>query len=306
MRRWLALALLVTAVGCSRGPAAAPPTLPASPQLPPATEAPSPTPDPGRFDVARAMETVRALVVEVGKREAGTAGDALAADYVAGRIRALGWHAERQVFPLPQGGESSNVIGSPAGFATSDPYLLVGGHLDSLRGPGANDNATGIAVALEIARAVGAQPAALPVRFVAFGAEEKQPLPGNHHHVGSRFYVQHMTPEARRNLVAFVNVDMVGWGNIIYCPRMISGPREGTERCLRTAGRLGIAARERVTPDWSDNGSFLSAGMNAAWLWTGDDPCCNHTPKDTMARVQPAAVDRSGRLALAILRSYTR
>jgi hypothetical protein len=64
--------------------------------------------------------------------------------------------------------------------------------------------------------------------------------------------------------------------------------------------------RERETPDWSDNGTFLREGMNATWLWTGEYPCCYHNPKDTIDIVRPGDVDRSGRLALAIVRSYTR
>jgi hypothetical protein len=114
-----------------------------------------------------------------------------------------------------------------------------------------------------------------------------------------------MSAEARRNLVAMVNVDMVGHGDTIICGRMSTGPREGTERCLRLAKELGIAVRERETPDWSDNGTFLREGMNATWLWTGEYRCCYHNPKDTIDIVRPGDVDRSGRLALAIVRSYT-
>jgi hypothetical protein len=66
----------------------------------------------------------------------------------------------------------------------------------------------------------------------------------------------------------------------------------------------GVPAKEVVTPDWSDNGSFLRVGMNAAALWAGEQPCCNHTPRDTIEKVQPDAVQRAGVLALAILRSY--
>lgn len=252
------------------------------------------------------MEHVRALAGEIGIREAGSPGDALAAQYIASRIEALGWRAERRPFPLPQGGESWNVVGLPPGFDESSPYLLLGGHYDSLRGPGANDNATGIGVLLEIARALDARPAALPVVVVAFGAEERQPVAQIEHHVGSRHYVAQMSEAARRALVAMVNLDMIGHGDTIICGRMSEGPREGTERCLRQGERLGIAVRERITPDWSDNGSFLREGMNAAWLWTGELRCCYHNPRDTIEVVRPPDVERAGRLALAILRSYSR
>ena len=268
----------------------------------------APTSDPGVFGVDGAMDHVRALSVEIGYRLAGTEGDDEAAAYIARHIEALGWRAERRPFALPQGGESWNVVGIPPGFDERSPYLLIGGHYDSLNGPGANDNASGIGLLLEVARVLDQRPAGLPVLFVAFGAEERQPTPDRPqpNHVGSRHYVSQMSPEARRNLVAMINVDMVGHGDTILCGRMSSGPREGTERCVALAKELGIAVRERVTPDWSDNGPFLREGMNAAWLWTGELECCFHNPKDTIDVVRPADVERTGRLALAIVRSYTR
>jgi Zn-dependent M28 family amino/carboxypeptidase len=258
------------------------------------------------FGVGAAMEHVRALAVEIGIRMSGTEGDGLAADYIAKTMGKLGLRTERRPFPLPQGGESWNIVGLPPEFDEAKPYLLIGGHYDSLNGPGANDNATGIGVMLEIARAIEARPASYPVVFVAFGAEERQPTPQREHHVGSRHYVDQMTPAAKSNLVGMVNVDMVGHGDTITCGRMDTGPRDGTQRCLDQGRALGIPVKERVTPDWSDNGSFLRAGMNAAWVWTGELKCCYHNPRDTIDVVRPRELEWSGRLALAILRSFSR
>lgn len=301
------IVVLAVATACSSPTAQGPsPTAPATPSSTP-TLSPQPTPADG-FSVDAAMQHVRALSVDIGYRLAGTEGDADAAVYIAERLEALGWRAERRPFALPQGGESWNVVGIPPGFDERAPYVLLGGHYDSLNGPGANDNASGIGVMLELARVVDERPADLPVLFVAFGAEERQPTPDRPqpHHVGSRHYVSQMSADARRNLAVMVNVDMVGHGDTILCGRMSSGPRDGTERCLGRGADLGIAVRERVTPDWSDNGSFLSEGMNAAWLWTGELKCCYHNPRDTIDVVRAADVERAGRLALAIVRSYTR
>jgi hypothetical protein len=309
MRRAL-IAVVLLFAACSNAresarPSASPTSAPET--AAPATSAPTATPaGPGDFDVDKAMDHVRALSVEIGYRLSGTDGDARAAEYLRARITDLGWAAEKRPFPLPQGGVSWNVLGMPPGFTENAPYLIVGGHYDSKNGPGANDNATGVAAALEIARALDAQPAALPVMFIGFGGEERQPVPEVRHHVGSRFYVSHMSDAAKRNLVAMVNVDMVGHGSPLLCGRMSSGSRDGTERCLRFARAFGIPVQERVTPDWSDNGTFLRAGMNAAWIWTGELPCCYHNPQDTIAVVRRDDLDRSGRVALAILRSYTR
>ena len=184
----------------------------------------------------------------------------------------------QEPFPLPQGGESANVIGTPPGFDENRPYVMVGGHRDSLNGPGANDNATGVAVALEVTRAIAVRPAPLQVMFIAFGAEERQPVSGRTSRFGSRYHVEHMTDSERTNLRALVNLDMVGHGDLV-CGRLREPASEGTERCVRVAKDEGIPAAESIEGDVSDHGPFVKAGLNAAWLWTGENPCCYHNPQ---------------------------
>jgi hypothetical protein len=268
------------------------------------TARPVPTPDRSAFSLANAMATDRYLAQTIGIRETGTAGDRATAAFIVSRLTAIGLRVTQQTFPLPKGGTSTNIIGAPPDFDVKRPYLVVGGHRDSLRGPGANDNGTGIAVSLEVARVLSVRPARLPVLFVAFGAEEVEPDAHHSHHVGSKAYVAAMSDTARRNLVAFVNLDMVGWGTEIHCPRMVTGIREGADRCARLARSLGMPVVEEVQPNYSDHGTFILANMDAAWIWAGDDLCCYHSPRDTMARVKPDEVERAGVLALALLRSY--
>jgi hypothetical protein len=311
VRRGLcSLALVVFAACGADQPAASPapsasPT--ASPSASPSPSAPaSPTPFAERLDHDAVMDHVRALSVEIGLRNGGSDGEERASKYIAGRVARLGWNVERRPFPLPQGGESTNVVGIPPGFDERKPYVIVGGHYDSINGPGANDNATGIGAALEVIRAVDRRPGRIPVLFVAFGAEERQPTGDrDDHHIGSRFYVSKMSAAARRNLRAMVNLDMIGRGAVIQCPRMSTGPREGSDRCLRIAKELGFAAEPRVYPDWSDHGSFLREGMNASWVYTGNVQCCYHNPRDTIDEIHQEDLRRTETLSLAIVRSYS-
>lgn len=251
----------------------------------------------------RAMDHLRAFAEDIGPRSAESAGETLAADYISRQISKLGWRVERRAFPLPQGGHSYNVVGTPPGFRETSRYLIVGAHYDSI-GPGANANASGLGALVEIARALDVRAATLPVMIVAFGAGEQQPTLGSPAEIGSRWFVNEMTEEARSNLEAFVNLDEVGLDDPVACARLSTRRTEATRQCLAVAEVAGIPAYERITPSWSDNGSFQVKGLNAVWLWTGLDECCTHTERDTVEHVHPEAVDRAGRLALAMLRSY--
>lgn len=306
MRRSAALAFVLLVASCSpEGKPAVPTLAPTpSPTLAP-TPTPLPTPDLGAFVAASAVAHTRDIAAGIGIRETGTVGDTRTGAYIASYLTKIGYAVRQQTFPLPKGGTSTNVIGAPPNFDETKPYLIVGGHRDSLRGPGANDNGSGVGAVLELARALMVRPAPLPVLVVLFGAEEIEPDKGHSHHVGSKAYVAAMSDAARRNLKVMLNVDMIGWGTKVHCPRLTIGPREGADRCVRIAQQLGVPVIGEVQPNYSDHGTFVLANLNAAWVWAGDDFCCYHSPRDTMARVIPAEVDRVGRVALALLRSYT-
>jgi Zn-dependent M28 family amino/carboxypeptidase len=84
------------------------------------------------------------------------------------------------------------------------PCILIGAHYDGVPGsPGADDNASGVAVLLELARLLQAQPARYPVQFVAFDLEEYGLL-------GSRAYVQDLVQQ-QIPLRLMVSLEMLGY-----------------------------------------------------------------------------------------------
>ena len=111
------------------------------------------------------------------------------------------------------------MVATPPGTDLSKPYLLVGAHLDTVpQAPGAEDNASGIAVLLELARVYG--PAGgtrtrLPVVLVAFGAEEPRGDGDARHHYGSRAYVAAMPRAQRTALRGMLSLDRVGVGTVV-------------------------------------------------------------------------------------------
>ncbi|WP_165768137.1 M28 family metallopeptidase [Hymenobacter amundsenii] len=134
-------------------------------------------------------------------------------------VRAAAWPATTRTVSLRLDATlvpaypTQNVVGYLPGTARPDSFLVVSAHYDHLGQlgratyfPGANDNASGVAMLLELA-AYYARPENRPaysVAFLAFGAEEAGL-------VGSRYFVEHpLVPLANIKLLA--NLDLLGTG----------------------------------------------------------------------------------------------
>ncbi|HEX3125954.1 MAG TPA: M20/M25/M40 family metallo-hydrolase [Thermoanaerobaculia bacterium] len=274
---------------------------------------PEPPPPPRRvvplhgeaIDVGKAMAHIRNLSIGIGPRPTGTEAEARAAGYLERQLASWGYRVQLQPVPLPDGGASANVVALPPGLdPAAERHLLVGAHYDTVpTSPGANDNASGVAVLLEVARILAARPAKLPVVFVVFGGEEGRPGPKHLSLAGSLHYTEALPEAEHRNLVAMLNLDMIGHGDAVLCTLRINMKKGMHQRLLRLANELGVPAREYFTPQMSDSVPFASHGIETGWLWTGVESAY-HSPKDTVEKITPESIDWSGRLALAVLRSY--
>ena len=146
-------------------------------------------------------------------RKAGSEGGRMASEYIAEEWAAMGvdplGHSYFHPFSLSRDtGRFHNVVARIEGEQSGN-YIVVGAHYDHLgivRGrihPGADDNASGVAALLEVARLV-AQSGIRPTHtllFVAFDAEEMGLY-------GSEAFAKEL-PEG--SIRAMVNMDMVGW-----------------------------------------------------------------------------------------------
>jgi len=129
---------------------------------------------PREAELAGALRThVATLAGEIGERNVPKYINlAKAADYVEAALASAGYAVRRE--PYRVGTQTCyNLEATLVGSDRSGEILVVGAHYDSVAGsPGANDNASGVAALVEIARGlVGARPSRT-VRFVAFVNEE--------------------------------------------------------------------------------------------------------------------------------------
>lgn len=95
-----------------------------------------------------------------------------AEQYVSAQLVGFGFEVQRQVYEV-SGQEVANLAAELPGVKDPAKIVVVGAHYDSVLGsPGANDNASGVAALLELARLWHARAPAHTVRFVAFVNEE--------------------------------------------------------------------------------------------------------------------------------------
>lgn len=309
--RTTAMALVaMLAASCTSGsPEPAPTT--ARPTTATPTSPTTTTPPPPRFEVRRVLADIGHLADEIGPRHGTSKAYARAADWVEDRFTRLGYTVSRQAVDAPAGntwgvdvprGNSPNVVADPPGFDPSRPHRVIGAHLDTVPvAPGAEDNASGVSVMLELARVHADDDR--PVRFIAFGAEEPRGPGDDLHHFGSQAYVRSLERVQRDAMRAMVSLDRVG----------VRGPRvpicHGGRGPARVRNQLAAVARRTQTPHrvcgdntTSDHWSFERAGLPAARL--GSVPYAGyHSRDDTTDVISEGQIRRVGRIMVAWLGS---
>jgi len=238
-------------------------------------------------------------------RGLGSKGLARATDYVEEKIKEIGLEPAgsegfRQSWTIRAGEperemELTNLIGKiPGTDPTLDP-VVVTAHLDHLGlgwpdvragnegkiHPGADDNASGVAVLLELARALKAEsPRPRSVLFAVVTGEEAGLL-------GSR----HLVASLKGRVFANINIDTVGRlsEGALYVLNT-SSAREWRFIFMGVGYTTGAPIKIVSEPlDASDQGSFLEAGIPAVQLFTGPTPDY-HRPTDTADKLDYAGM----------------
>jgi Zn-dependent M28 family amino/carboxypeptidase len=169
---------------------------------------------------------------------------------------------------------SQNVIAdSPTGRA--DRTVVVGAHLDSVTdGPGINDNGSGSASILEVAKQMSALGTTNVnrVRFAFWGGEEFGLL-------GSEYYVSHLPKAELKNIALNLNFDMVASPNFVRFVYDGDGSGTGTKGPTGSGNieqvftsyfaSLNLATDPTAFDGRSDYGPFIDRGIPAGGLFTG-------------------------------------
>jgi hypothetical protein len=266
-------------------------------------------------------------------REAGTAGGARARRYLLDALARAGASplpsGYEAPFPLPGGGTAVNLVAyvagaggrippfggdssadgaAPAGEA--HPVIVLTAHYDHEGVSdgeiynGADDNASGVATVLEIARVLRASPTRHPVLVALFDAEESGLL-------GARAFVA--SPPIQLASVALnINLDMVSRADgVLWAAGASHTPGLRTPllaAAVEAPVELRLGHDRPGAPegaDWtsqSDHGAFHDRGIPFVYFGVDDHPDY-HRPTDDVERVDPADFVASARTILLALRT---
>ena len=179
--------------------------------------------------------------------------------------------------------EANNVIAYIAGSAQPDSFLVFTAHYDHLGGqgkavyfPGANDNASGTAMLLELA-AHYSQPQHRPnysIVFMAFAAEEAGLL-------GSSYYTEHpLFPLSRIRFL--VNLDLLGTGSegMMVVNGKVHAPEYEQLQQLNQQHQYLPQLRSRGKAANSDHYPFSEKGVPAFFFYTLGGTAAYHNPND--------------------------
>jgi Zn-dependent M28 family amino/carboxypeptidase len=198
--------------------------------------------------------------------------------YLSNQLTAIGLAPTMQTYS-----NGANVVAELPATAATDAWIVVGAHFDTVTvSPGANDNATGVAVVLAAARAMAAQSCRdTNISFVFFDQEEIGL-------VGSQAYAN-AAQSSGMNILAAHTIDQVGWDMDNDLRFEIELPSTGLLAKYQAAAAAVGAQVVQTTTGTTDHESFRSAGFPAAGLTeeyvSGDTTPYYHSAGDTVATV---------------------
>jgi Zn-dependent M28 family amino/carboxypeptidase len=196
------------------------------------------------------------------------------ASYADGESLAQPGSTARVNVDAPQNITVYNVLAETTG-GNDGNVVMAGAHLDSVaRGPGINDNGSGVAALLETAEQMAKVKPRNQVRFAFWGAEEAGL-------VGSIAYVNGLSAEEQDDIALYLNFDMIGSPNHVFfiydgddsdavgAPAGPAGSAEIEKTFERYFNSVGQPFKGTDFSGRSDYGPFIAVGIPSGGLFTG-------------------------------------
>ncbi len=240
----------------------------------------------------------------LGRKEPGSAPLNLTADWLISKYQSFGYtDIVRDTFQYSAYQLYNLVITKPG---TIDPpqYLIICGHYDTYHGPGVNDNGSGVATILEVARIISEIPTTRTIKFINFSAEE-QGL------IGSAHYVSNTVVPSGLDIALVFNIDEVGGvagmvNNTITCERDEASPASNnavswhyTDTLVNLTQMYSELQTHISYAYGSDYVPFQQAGKIIIGFYETNESAYPHTVNDNLINMSPEYVTQIAKASTA-------
>jgi hypothetical protein len=263
-----------------------------------------------KFSKEKAFEHLQYLAGAIGPRPLGSPQEKAALTYAAEKLVEYGCQVEWQ--PVTQSKRlntsSFNVIGRFPGLTERE--IVIGAHIDSSSPeiPGADDDGSGVAVMLELARVLCQEKHQSTLVFVPFCGEEAGLI-------GSEYFVEHYP---LKNVALMLQLDMTSDDSPLMLwidAKKHQSPEWLVKASFDVFHSLGYRNIDYPTHFQSINGAIQGAGSDhepfmekgiPAIAFVSDVTFPIHTPNDSLEYFKPDGLERSGRLILELVKKFDR
>ncbi|MBB4799425.1 hypothetical protein HNP32_003183 [Brevundimonas bullata] len=301
----------LTAIAAALTLAACETTTPTASATPPAAASPA--------DYTQLKDDLRILSADdMQGRDTGSEGGAKAREYIVGRLEALGvqpspmgrlqpWEMQGRTREGVKTFNGVNIIGVIPGTRVSDKYIVVTAHYDHVGVNdgqvfnGADDNASGVATMLELAKRLKANPPEHSVLIVALDGEERSLLGAKHFVEAPPVPLSSISMNLNFDMTARADTDGKLWVTGTYQHPYF---RPLLER-IAPRGTVSLAfgkdtPEDKGADNWveaSDHAAFHRAGLPFLYFGVNYHPDY-HRPSDDFEKVVPATFQSSTELAI--------
>jgi hypothetical protein len=232
-----------------------------------------------------------------------------------------------------------NIIATIPGQVNPNRQFIIGAHYDAsasrmgssvwnsgwdtINAPGADDNATGVAAIIEMARVLSDTSinytSNFTIKLIAYAAEEYNPSYSDHH-LGSVRHAKQLKAN-NEQVLGMISVDMVGYNSNFYTAIVAGNSQSflGTKiNFVRDLFNIDLRTNEPPFPvaNYSDHWSYIDEGYSAVLLIENAPPWSNnpaegyvanpfyHKTSDTLGTVNMELTKRVAQLALATAASF--
>jgi hypothetical protein len=265
------------------------------------------------FSGENAFAILKVLANDIGPRPMGSPAEQRALAYAVSKFAEYGCQ-ESYVIPctVAQGINTNSGIAVGVLKGNTGRIIVIGGHIDSAGPeiPGANDDGSGAACVMELARVLGRSRHESTLVFCCWGGEEEGLL-------GSDYFVDHFS--LIDSVALMLQIDMAdGAGALAVDPD--AGLQQSAPRWLTKAAyevyfdslhyegltyptHFAALNSSLIEGTGSDQAAFIEKGIPAI-DFTADVDYPIHTPEDDVAHFTPAGLERSGNLVLGLVRRF--